>query len=89
MSGLHPLTLAQRESLARELAADPDNFVHIVKFSRHEGWTLQHPLTERNESLFECELHEWCMDLKGPPVAPGIYVATQNEDGEWRFDERR
>lgn len=82
---LHPLTLQQRESLARELAADPENFRHIVKFDEL-GWTIQHPLTERNESLFNCKLHTWCRDLDAMPVPePGRYYAEVDSQGEWEF----
>lgn len=82
---LHPLTLAQRESLARELAADPNNFEHIVRIEE-TYFTLQHPLTERNESLFDCDLHSQFAALDGPPREPGDYRVVFNDNGGWSLE---
>lgn len=63
---------------------DDSEVDHIVVFGS-EGFDIKHPLRERaNDELFDCELHEYCHDLGGPPRVPGRYRARKYDD-EWEF----
>jgi hypothetical protein len=53
---------------------------HVVTFTE-DGFTIRHPLRERLDGQLEdCDLHRWCLNLPGPPVALGQYRVPL-EDG--------
>lgn len=53
---------------------------HVVKFTK-DGWTMQHPLSERLDgSLFDCPWNDRLIALNGPPEGLGMYE-VQWDDG--------
>ena len=58
---------------------------HLVTFDE-DGFTIRHPLRERlGDALMECELHNVCAHLDGPPVKLGRYRARLAE-GRWSWE---
>jgi hypothetical protein len=60
---------------------------HRVRWDADAGFSIRHPLRERvGDELLACELHAYCEDLDGPPVAPGLYRATwSGERARWEW----
>lgn len=58
---------------------------HLIEF-RNDGWTVQHPITERIDgSLFDCDLAHW----DGADIGyRGRYVLTHDEDGQLHIGEQ-
>lgn len=51
---------------------------HIAEFA--EGhFTLKHPLRERTDGLFGCQVHEELLALGAPPRSPGRYRVTWHQ----------
>jgi hypothetical protein len=50
---------------------------HIVLLDE-TSFNLQHPLRERGEDLFACDMHERLSALDGPPAQPGRYRVTHD-----------
>jgi Family of unknown function (DUF6085) len=62
---------------------------HIVSFGE-DAFTIRHPLRERlDDALMDCDLHEHCASLPGPPVQPGKYRARAGEGERWTWQEIR
>lgn len=61
---------------------------HLVDLG--EGtFTVTHPLTERADgTMHTCGLHTWLHRQDGPPVPPGRYRATEQDDpvSPWLFE---
>lgn len=64
---------------AADRVLDDRETEHIVLIGE-SSFSLQHPLRERGEDLFNCNMHERLSALDGPPAAPGRYRVTH--DGE-------
>lgn len=78
------------EDLKAIQAAHGKQDTHMV----HVGWrgfTIAHTDDERanGDRLEDCAFHLWMESQAGPPVAPGIYLVTE-QDGDpvapWFFD---
>jgi len=72
-----------------QILADQES-EHQVRFDPPGGgFTIRHPLRERvNDALLDCELHAYCEDLDGPPIAPGLYRATwSGERARWEWEK--
>ncbi len=52
---------------------------HIVVIGE-TSFNLQHPLRERGEDLFACDMHARLSALDGPPARPGRYRVTHDGD---------
>lgn len=50
---------------------------HIVLIGE-SSFNLQHPLRERGEDLFNCDMHARLSSLDGPPAKPGRYRVTHD-----------
>jgi hypothetical protein len=58
---------------------------HVVVFYER-NFTIQHPLRERVDGLFDCGLHRYCRDLPGPPAQLGRYRVRIAHGGAWTFE---
>jgi len=83
------ITCSYRLCPKRDAVADiiADKITEHVVWFGESGFTIRHPLRERlGDQLLECALHEYAVNLDGPPVAPGKYRATARTDGGWAWE---
>lgn len=58
---------------------------HIVRVTS-EGWTLKHPLAEREkDALFDCKIHADLQTVTGWPQ-PGDYAIMVHKNNGWAFE---
>lgn len=74
-------------SYVSELLEDRET-EHIVKFVEG-GFTVQHPLREKKDTLMTCDVHLRLADLDYPPVKPGTYrfILTPDQEKPWKVQE--
>lgn len=59
---------------------------HVVLIEQ-SSFNLQHPLRERGEDLFACDMHARLSALAGPPVRPGRYRVVADGGGGFHWTE--